>query len=59
MLPDISLDEESYDEILDEAMNMVISKYPRWTDFNEHDPGITMLELWEEAGAGKYDVSLF
>lgn len=46
MLPDISLDEESYDEILDEAMNMVISKYPRWTDFNEHDPGITMLELF-------------
>lgn len=46
MLPDISLDEESYDEILDEAMNTVISKYPEWTDFNEHDPGITMLELF-------------
>ncbi|RKI44385.1 hypothetical protein D7V86_01570 [bacterium D16-51] len=46
VLPDISLDEKSYDEILDEAINMVISKYPGWTDFNEHDPGITMLELF-------------
>lgn len=46
MLPDISLDDESYDEILDEAMNKVISMYPEWTDFNAHDPGITMLELF-------------
>lgn len=46
MLPDISLDEESYEEILDKARNTVISKYPQWTDFNEHDPGITMLELF-------------
>ena len=46
MLPDISLDDENYDEILDEAKNMIINLYPEWTDFNEHDPGITLLELF-------------
>lgn len=46
MLPDISLDDENYNEILDEAKNIIISLYPEWTDFNEHDPGITLLELF-------------
>lgn len=46
MLPDISLDDENYDEILDEAKNIIISLYPEWTDFNRHDPGITLLELF-------------
>ena len=46
MLPDISLDDDNYDEILDEARNLIISRYPDWTDFNAHDPGITLLELF-------------
>ncbi|MFP3153559.1 baseplate J/gp47 family protein [Lachnospiraceae bacterium ZAX-1] len=46
MLPDINLDNENYDNILDEARNMIISLYPEWTDYNYHDPGITMIELF-------------
>ncbi len=46
MLPNISLDTEKYKEILDGARNMIVSLYPEWTDFNYHDPGITMLELF-------------
>ena len=46
MLPDILLDNENYDEIIERAKNMIVSMYPEWTDFNYHDPGVTMLELF-------------
>ena len=46
MLPVPKLDDQDYYEILDLAINTVVSHYPAWTDFNDHDPGITMLELF-------------
>ena len=46
MLPDLDLDNERYDDILDSARNMIVSTYPGWTDFNYHDPGVTMLEMF-------------
>ncbi|MBO4395706.1 MAG: baseplate J/gp47 family protein [Eubacterium sp.] len=46
MLPVPELDNQEYDEILDMAINTVVSRFPEWTDFNAHDPGITMLELF-------------
>ena len=46
MLPDIQLDSENYDDILENAKNMIVSIYPEWTDFNYHDPGVTMLEMF-------------
>ncbi len=46
MLPDILLDNENFDEIIETAKNMIVSIYPEWTDFNYHDPGVTMLELF-------------
>ncbi len=46
MLPDLDLDNERYDDILENARNMIVSIYPEWTDFNYHDPGVTMLELF-------------
>lgn len=46
MLEDYSVDTENFNEIMEEAKNMVVSLYPEWTDFNYHDPGITMLELF-------------
>lgn len=46
MLPDVNIDNEAYGEILEEAKNIIVSMYPEWTDFNEHDPGVTMLELF-------------
>ena len=45
MLPDIDLDSESFDEILENAKNSIVSSCPEWTDMNYHDPGMTMLEM--------------
>ena len=46
MLPDLDLDNERYDDIIENARNMIVSIYPKWTDFNYHDPGVTMLEMF-------------
>lgn len=46
MLPDINLDNEVFDDILENAKNSIVSNYPDWTDFNYHDPGVTMLEMF-------------
>lgn len=40
------LDDENYKDILEEARNTAISIYPEWTDYNYHDPGVTLLELF-------------
>lgn len=46
MLPDIHLDRMSFDETVEKAKNRIVSLYPQWTDFNYHDPGITLIELF-------------
>ncbi|MCH5275797.1 MAG: baseplate J/gp47 family protein [Lachnospiraceae bacterium] len=46
MLPDIHLDRTSFDEMVERAKNRIVSIYPEWTDFNYHDPGITLIELF-------------
>lgn len=46
MLPQLVLDNEDFEDIMAEARNMIISLYPEWTDFNYHDPGITLIELF-------------
>ncbi|MCH5271843.1 MAG: baseplate J/gp47 family protein [Lachnospiraceae bacterium] len=46
MLPDIHLDRMSFDEMVEQAKNRIVSFYPEWTDFNYHDPGITLIELF-------------
>lgn len=46
MLADIDLDDEKFDDLVEEARNLVVSVYPEWTDFNNHDPGITIMELF-------------
>ncbi len=46
MLPVPSLDDQTYEELLSEARNVISSTYPDWTNFNEHDPGVTLLELF-------------
>ena len=45
MLPVVDLDTETYEEILERARRMISGIYPQWTDYNEHDPGITFLQL--------------
>lgn len=46
MLPDIQLDEITFEEMLEKAKNIIAGTYPEWTDFNYHDPGITFIELF-------------
>ena len=46
MLPDINLDQQSYQELLEDAIKQIARVYPAWTNYNQSDPGITLLELF-------------
>lgn len=46
MLTDLNLDDEKFEELVEEAKNRIASEYSEWTDFNYHDPGITISELF-------------
>jgi len=56
VIPEIIFDTENYDQIFEEARGKIASIYPEWTDYNYHDPGITMLELfaWLKEGQQFY-----
>ncbi|RKN75966.1 putative baseplate assembly protein [Paenibacillus ginsengarvi] len=45
MLPLPNLDDRTYDQIVREAKDKIPKLFPRWTDENAHDPGLTLLEL--------------
>lgn len=46
MLPVFSLDDESFQDIVERTKKLISVTYPEWTDYNKHDPGITFLELF-------------
>lgn len=46
MLPEIQLDKDRFEHMTREMQNMISSMYPAWTDYNAHDPGITLMELF-------------
>ncbi|MDR0917925.1 MAG: baseplate J/gp47 family protein [Oscillospiraceae bacterium] len=46
MLPEINLDDLTYAEIVQRAVKNIPSLTNEWTNFNESDPGITLLELF-------------
>ena len=46
MLPTIQLDDEMYAQIIEQARSRIAQYSDEWTDHNEHDPGITFLELF-------------
>ena len=39
------LDDTSYEELVENAKQRIAARTDEWTDFNPHDPGITILEL--------------
>lgn len=41
-----NLDDQNYIDIVEAAKRRIPVIFPEWTDFNEHDPGITMLEAF-------------
>lgn len=46
MLKTKPLDDRSYAQILESAMNRLPALCPSWTDYNAHDPGVTLIELF-------------
>ncbi len=40
------LDDQNYSDIVEAAKRRIPVIFPEWTDFNEHDPGITLIELF-------------
>ncbi|MCM1284024.1 MAG: hypothetical protein NC180_09440 [Muribaculaceae bacterium] len=46
MLPQISLDDQSFRGLVEQETARIADLYPAWTDHNSHDPGITLLELF-------------
>lgn len=52
-LPLPTLDRLTYDELVAEARSSLPALAPSWTDYNAHDPGITLIELfaWLAEGA--------
>ncbi len=46
MLPELTLDSDSFENIIEEYRSQIAGIYPDWTDYNYHDPGITFLELF-------------
>ena len=46
MLPIIRLDDEMYAQIMEQVRSRIMQYSYEWTDYNEHDPGITFLELF-------------
>lgn len=45
MLPTVNLDDERFEDIMEKARKTIPNLCPFWTDYNYHDPGITILEL--------------
>lgn len=46
MIPTINLDDRTFDDIKDEAIRLIPRYCPEWTNHNESDPGITLIELF-------------
>ncbi len=46
MLPQVILDDERFTDIMEQAKKRIADIFPMWTDYNYHDPGITLLELF-------------
>ena len=40
------LDDQRFEDIVTEAKKRIPQLCAEWTDFNEHDPGITLIELF-------------
>ncbi|MEN3360503.1 MAG: hypothetical protein V7637_4485 [Mycobacteriales bacterium] len=45
-MPVPSLDDKAFDDLVAEGHSLVPRTFPAWTDHNESDPGVTLLELF-------------
>jgi predicted phage baseplate assembly protein len=44
-LPDLNLDDRTFEDLYNEARRRIPAYTPEWTDHNDSDPGITLLQL--------------
>ena len=40
------IDDRAYEDLLNEVVEWIPVDAPEWTDFNESDPGVTLVELF-------------
>lgn len=45
-LPEILLDDRAFKDIMTDALRRIPTYTPEWTDFNDSDPGVTLLQLF-------------
>jgi predicted phage baseplate assembly protein len=45
-LPNLNLDDRTFEQLFNELQRRIPAYTPEWTDFNESDPGITLLQLF-------------
>ena len=45
-LPDIQLDDRTFEDLVAEAIRRIPSYTSEWTDFNQSDPGIALVQLF-------------
>ena len=46
MIPEIKLERRNFEDMVQEYRQVISNLYPQWTNFNPHDPGMTILELF-------------
>ena len=46
MLPDIQLDDRRFEDLVAEAKRRIPGYTPEWTDLNDSDPGMTLVQLF-------------
>lgn len=46
MIPKVNLDDRTFQEIKEEAIALIPRYCPEWTNHNDSDPGITLIELF-------------
>ena len=45
-LPDIKLDDRTFEQLVAEAKRRIPGYTPEWTDLNDSDPGMTLVQLF-------------
>jgi predicted phage baseplate assembly protein len=45
-LPDINLDDRTFEDLYQELVRRIPTYTPEWTDLNDSDPGITLMQLF-------------
>lgn len=49
-LPLPNLDDRRWKDLTQEAIPLIPRYAPQWTDFNAHDPGVTLMEMFAWLG---------